>query len=55
MSLDRCQTCGCLVDTDAEPESYIQEYADGTEQPCECRCYACRNTVYQNTEQTGMK
>lgn len=55
MSLDRCELCSHIVDTDAEPESYIQEYADGTEQDCNCRCYDCRNTVYQNNEQTGMK
>jgi hypothetical protein len=55
MSLARCELCRCIVDTDNEPESYVQEYADGTEQACECRCCDCRNTVYQNNEQTGMK
>ncbi len=31
MSLDRCELCSHIVDTDQEPDSYIQEYADGTE------------------------
>jgi len=24
MSIDRCQTCGAFVDTDNEPEAYVQ-------------------------------
>lgn len=55
MSIDRCELCSHLVDTDAEPECYTQEYAEGEDEPCNCRCESCRNKVYQNNEQTGMK
>lgn len=39
MSIDRCQKCGDLVDTDAEPEAYVQigNMRNHEEHICLCR------------------
>lgn len=54
MSMDRCQRCSELVDTDAEPECYIQELPDGSEIELDgCRCESCRSRHYDNVEHHG--
>lgn len=39
MSVDRCSRCGDLVDTDAEPEAYVQvaDMRKNEEYICLCR------------------
>ncbi len=41
MSIDRCATCSCPVDTDEEPEAYGPDGDD------ECRCASCREELWE--------
>jgi len=50
MSIDRCKHCEILVDTDDEPESYV-EIPDGTNQPDYiCLCTTCREAYEEDLE-----
>ena len=47
MSLALCSNCGCLIDTDAEPESYIRVDEDGNETyEDDPECSSCREGTY---------
>ncbi len=51
MSMDRCQKCSELVDTDADPACYIQDLPDGGEIELDgCRCESCRESVYTEAD-----
>ncbi len=42
MSIDRCSRCGDLVDTDAEPEAYVQIANMRNREEYICLCRGCR-------------
>jgi len=44
MSMDRCGKCGDLVDTDDDPDAYIDD---------ECMCEACRERLYVPCDTCG--
>ncbi len=51
MSMDRCQQCSNLVDTDDDPECYIQPMPDGSEKELDgCRCESCRESYYEDKQ-----
>ena len=48
MSIANCHKCGCMVDTDAEPECYFLEHDDGSEEELDyCLCASCREDVIE--------
>lgn len=59
MSVDRCAKCGDLVDTDAEPEAYVEvgNMRAQTETVClcrECRARAEEEHEHRRTEPPGL-
>lgn len=56
MSMDRCNSCGCIVDTDDDVGAYIQQWPDGKETELNsCRCEWCRDEVYEQEENNATK
>lgn len=47
MSMALCSNCGCLIDTDAEPEAFYRVDEDGNETELDNpECVTCREGVY---------
>lgn len=42
MSVDRCSKCGALVDTDDEPEAYVEVGNMRSQTSTICLCQTCR-------------
>jgi hypothetical protein len=54
MSIDRCSKCSALVDTDDEPESYIQIANMRSREEWICLCRGCRERYEDEREPRQM-
>lgn len=51
MSMDRCNDCSRLVDTDSDCGAYYQQLPNGAEIELDfCRCEWCRDKEYEAQE-----
>lgn len=50
MSIDRCANCGDLVDTDAEPEAYVEIGNMRAQIETRCLCRDCREACMNEME-----
>lgn len=50
MSIDRCRSCGCLVDTDADPDAYVDLGNQRGLEDLACLCCDCRERIHEERE-----